>query len=102
MKNVLSRKTLRDFWENPKYKGAEEQLRAWETEVYKADWKNPNDVKSQFGNASIVGDSRIVFNIKGNDFRLVVEINYKFQYVYILWIGTHAEYDKIDVTKYKL
>ena len=99
MKNILSRKTLREFWETPKYKDSEEPLRAWYDEVSKASWKTPNDVKKQFGNASIVGSSRIVFNIKGNDYRLVVEINYKFQYVYILWIGTHMEYDKIDVTK---
>jgi mRNA interferase HigB len=99
MKNILSRKTLREFWEIPKYKDSEEPLKVWYDEVSKASWQTPNDVKKQFGNASIVGNSKIVFNIKGNDYRLVVEINYKFQYVYVLWIGTHTEYDKIDVTK---
>ena len=62
-----------------------------------ADWTSPNDVKAQYGNASIVANNRVVFNIKGNTFRLVVEISYITRIVYVLFVGTHAEYDKINV-----
>lgn len=67
--------------------------------VKEATWKTPQDVKRTFGNASIVANNQIVFNIKGNDFRLVTELDYQFQLVFIVWIGTHREYDVIDVTK---
>jgi mRNA interferase HigB len=64
-----------------------------------AEWKIPNEVKRQFGNASIIGDNRIVFNICGNKYRIVVKINYQNQWVYIRFVGTHKEYDKIDAKK---
>lgn len=62
-----------------------------------AEWKNPADVVKAYANASIVGSDRVVFNIKGNDYRLVVAIHYRLQIVFIKWLGSHAEYDKIDV-----
>jgi len=65
----------------------------------KADWTKPTEIKAQFRSASIIKDSRVVFNIKGNDYRLVVKINYPYRVVYIRFIGTHAQYDEIDVEK---
>jgi mRNA interferase HigB len=94
---ILAPRTLREFWQKPGRHDAEASLRAWTAETEKANWRSMNEVKQQFGNASIVGNDRVVFNIKGNDYRLVVAINFKFQIVYILFIGTHKEYDKIDV-----
>jgi len=88
---------LRDFWENPKYKDAEQLLRAWFAEVESANWKSPNDIKRQFGNASIIGNNRVVFNIKRNACRLIVTINYPYSVVYIRCIGTHKQYDEIDL-----
>ena len=72
-------------------------MRAWYHDTKTADWKNPNDLKRQYKNASIVGEGRVVFNIKGNDYRLVVVIDYEFQVIFIRFIGTHKQYDKIDV-----
>ena len=71
---------------------------AWYQEALKADWKNPNEIKEQYKNASIVGDNRVVFNICGNKYRLVVKINYVSQWIFIKFVGTHKEYDHIDVT----
>ena len=70
---------------------------AWHDEVKRAIWKNSADVKAQFGTASILGNNRVVFNIHGNKYRLVVMINYQSDIVYIRFIGTHKEYNKIDV-----
>jgi mRNA interferase HigB len=100
---VIARKTLKQFVE--KLRGAHDQravkmaLDSWFHEVQQADWKSPADVIRAYGNASIVGPDRVVFNIKGNDYRLVVAIHYGLQIVFIKWIGTHAEYHKIDVRK---
>ena len=74
-------------------------LDAWYAEVEKAVWKDPAELKAQFRSASIVSGERVVFNIKGNDYRLVVAINFNYQILLIIWLGTHREYDKIDVTK---
>jgi mRNA interferase HigB len=85
---------VRDFWEqNP---DAEQPLRAWYSTVKRAEWHTPNDVKAMFRNASIVGNNRAIFNIKGNDYRLVVAINYAMSIVFIRFIGTHENYDRID------
>jgi mRNA interferase HigB len=92
---IIAKGPLRDFWEA--CPDAEEPLMAWYREVEKADWSSPAEVKEKYRNASIVGDNRVVFNIKGNDYRLVVRINYRYRVVYIRFIGSHAEYDKIDV-----
>ena len=86
---------LRSFWEtNPE---AEQPLKSWVNEVKKANWSQPADIKAQYRSASILKDRRVVFNIKGNDYRLVVSVAYRFQAVYVKFIGTHAEYDCIDV-----
>jgi mRNA interferase HigB len=85
---------LREFWE--RHPDAEEPLLAWHREVVKEDWDTPAKVKAKYGPASIVAGSRMVFNIKDNDYRLVVKINYPYRVVYIRFVGTHAEYDGID------
>ncbi|MCY4128885.1 MAG: type II toxin-antitoxin system HigB family toxin [Gammaproteobacteria bacterium] len=92
---IVSRRTLREFWEN--YPDAEEPLQSWYREVEKANWDTPTDVKKKYGNASVIGNNRIVFNIKGITYRLVVRINYHARIVYVRFIGSHAEYDTIDV-----
>jgi mRNA interferase HigB len=98
---VIARKTLRQFVDS--LKGSKDQkavrsaLEAWFHEAIRADWNSPADVLRAYANASIVGPDRVVFNIKGNDYRLVVAINDRHQIVFIKWIGTHGEYDKIDV-----
>ena len=93
---VITKGTLRDFWE--RHPQAALPLQIWHKETKEADWKSPNEVKAQYGNASIVGHNRVVFNIKGNDFRLITAINYATGIVYIRFIGTHKEHDLIDAT----
>ncbi|MCK5573359.1 MAG: type II toxin-antitoxin system HigB family toxin [Bacteroidetes bacterium] len=94
---IIARRTLRDFW--GRKKDAEQPLKAWFHEAKRAKWKNPGQIKSQYRSASIVGNNRVVFNVAGNKYRLVVAVNYRLSIVYIRFIGTHAEYDKIDVEK---
>jgi mRNA interferase HigB len=94
---IISRKTLREFWERAGCHDAEQPLKAWFREASHAYWPNPFDVKAAFGNASIVGNSRVVFNIAGNKYRLVVRVNYAYRIMYVRFIGTHREYDAIDV-----
>lgn len=94
---IIAIRTLREFWEKPENTDAEISLRAWYYEVKNAEWKNANELKVQYKNASIVGDGRVVFNIKGNTYRLVVMIDFEFKVVFIRFIGTHRQYDKIDV-----
>lgn len=94
---IIARKTLRDFWE--KHPNARKPLQAWYADAKAAHWKSPKDIKDTYRNASVVANNRVVFNIKGNDYRLVVAINYDFSIVYIRFVGTHKEYDDIDVTK---
>ena len=92
---IISRKALRDFW--ARHPNAEEPLRSWFDDARRATWRTPNEIKSVYRNASFVGNNRVVFNIKGNDYRLVVAINYTAGIVYIRFVGTHAQYDRIDV-----
>lgn len=94
---VIAKRTLRDFWE--KHADSEQQLKAWYNEAEEADWKSPNEIKKDYPSASILEDNRMVFNIKGNRYRLIVKINYNYGVVWIRFVGTHAEYDKIDATK---
>ena len=94
---VISRKTLREFWK--KHADSEEQLKSWYRETEKARWKSINELKLEYPNASILKDNKIVFNIKGNNYRLIVKMNFEFQISWILFIGTHAEYDKINVSE---
>ena len=92
---IISIKTLKDYWQ--KEPAAKGELEAWHAEVKHAEWKTPTDVKAKYRNASVLKRGRVVFNICGNKYRLVVWINYKFAIVYIRFIGTHKEYNKIDV-----
>jgi mRNA interferase HigB len=92
---IIAKRTLREFWE--RHSDAEEPLLAWYREVEKEDWSQPAQVKEKYRSASIVKGSRVVFNIKGNDYRLVVRINYPYRVVYVRFVGTHGEYDAIDV-----
>jgi mRNA interferase HigB len=91
---IIAVKTLKSFWEE--HPDAESPLRAWYTEARRADWRNPQDIKAAYRTASILRNNRVVFNVKGNTYRLVVAIKYEFQVAYIRFIGTHAEYDKIN------
>ena len=94
---ILSRSTLRDFWEQAEYQDAEQPLKAWFAEAKAAEWGTPQDVKDQYGNASIVANNRVVFNIHGNKYRLVLAIRYDVKICFIKFIGTHKQYDRIDV-----
>lgn len=91
---VISKKTLREFWE--KHGDAEEQLKTWYKETSKATWFTPNDIKGEYAKASILKNNRVVFNICGNNYRLIVKINYERSWAFIRFVGTHKEYDKID------
>ncbi|MDQ6959867.1 MAG: type II toxin-antitoxin system HigB family toxin [Mariprofundaceae bacterium] len=95
---VIALSTLKAFWEsNPSCTDAIEPTLAWYRHALKADWASPAEVKQDFRNASILKNGRVVFNIAGNKYRLVVWINYAYRVVYIRFIGTHAKYDHIDV-----
>jgi mRNA interferase HigB len=94
---IVAKRMLRAFWE--RFREAEEPLQAWYREVEKEDWDGPARLKSKYRNASIIKGNRAVFNIKGNDYRLVVKINYQYRVVYVRFVGTHAEYDKVNVEK---
>lgn len=97
MERVFAKSTLRKYWEkNP---DSEQHLKTWYDTVLISNWKSPNDVKKTYANASILKNSRVVFNIKGNAYRLVVKFNFEKQWIFIKFIGTHDEYDKIDVNK---
>jgi mRNA interferase HigB len=92
---IIAKRTLREFWEgHPRARGP---LEAWHQEVAQADWAGPSNVKAQFRSASVLQDNRVVFNIAGNQYRLVVKINYSYRIVYVRFIGTHKDYDQIDV-----
>jgi mRNA interferase HigB len=92
---IIARKTLREFWES--HTDSRQPLQAWYSDVKNADWKKPSDIKGVYQNASFIANNRVVFNIKGNKYRLVVVIQYEHSIVYIRFVGTHKEYDKIDV-----
>lgn len=93
---IIAKRTLRAFWKRyPKAKGP---LEAWHQEVAHADWTTPSAVKSHFRSASMLQGNRVAFNIAGNQYRLIVKINYPYRIVYIRFVGTHAHYDAIDVT----
>lgn len=94
MKKILSKRTLRVFWE--KYPDSREYLQTWYETVKEATWNNPNEVKKFYSTISILKNSRVVFNIKGNTYRLVAKINFNRQWLFIRFIGTHQEYNKIN------
>jgi mRNA interferase HigB len=91
---ILSRSTLRNFWET--HPDAEETLKTWYSEASNADWQSPLDVEISCRNVSIIANNRVVFNIKGNTYRLIVSIRYDLGIIFIRFIGTHSEYDKVD------
>ena len=92
---IIALRTLKQFWK--KHPNAEHPLRQWYDDARRADWKTPQAIKALYATASIVSSDRVVFNIKGNSYRLVVRINYHYRVMYIRFIGTHAEYDQINV-----
>ena len=91
---IIAKKTLREYW--TKEPAAKSALEAWYAEAKAADWETPIMVKAKYGNASILQNGRVVFNICGNTYRLIVRINYQFRIIYIRFVGTHAEYDDTD------
>ena len=94
---VIAKKILREFWE--KHSDCEQQLKSWYQEASNAEWKSPNEIKSEYPSASILSNNRIVFNIKGNNYRLIIKINYDYQIIWIKFIGTHHEYSKINANE---
>jgi mRNA interferase HigB len=93
---IIARKTLREFWQL--HPDAEQALRAWYHDAKQANWKTPTDIRQLYATASIIANNRVVFNIRGNQYRLIVAINYAYGIVYIRFVGTHQEYDQIDAT----
>jgi len=91
---VIALKTLRDFWE--KHPQAEIPLRAWYALASRADWRNPADIKAAYRNAGFLANNRVVFNIKGNDYRLVVAARYDKGIMFVRFVGVHREYDRIN------
>lgn len=97
MERIFSKSTLRTYWE--RHPEVEQYLKTWYDTAMNSDWKNPADVKQTYANASILKESRIVFNIKGNSHRLIVKFNFEKQWLFIRFIGSHSEYDKIDANE---
>ena len=91
---VIAVSTLRDFWQ--RHPDAEQPLRAWYEEATSAAWTQPANIKVQYRSASVLKNRRVVFNIKGNDHRLIVAVDHKLQIVYVKFVGTHREYDALD------
>lgn len=94
MKRIVAKSTLREFWE--RHADSEQYLKTWYDTAKSAKWSTPNDVKQTYVSASILKDGRVVFNIKGNSYRLIVKFSYGKQWAFIRFVGTHDEYDKID------
>ena len=93
---IIAVRTLPEFWQ--KHPSSEQPLRTWYKNAKQAVWKSPSDVKIAYGNASIVANDRVVFNVKGNDYHLVVAIDYAYEIIYIRFIGMHRDYERVDVT----
>ncbi|ELS03306.1 hypothetical protein Xen7305DRAFT_00030270 [Xenococcus sp. PCC 7305] len=93
---IIVRSTLRSFW--GKYPDSEQSLKSWFYEASRVQWQSPSDIKRLYRNASIIANNRVVFNIKGNDYRLIVHVRYDISIIFIRFLGTHKEYDKIDAT----
>lgn len=94
---VIAVRTLKDYWEM--FPQAKQALLSWYEEANAASWNNPNELKAQYRNASVLTDKRVVFNIHGNSFRLIADIEYRLKIVFVIWFGTHKQYDKIDAKK---
>ena len=96
---IFSKSTLIKFWRQKDYRDSEEPSKAWYDEAYKANWASPKEVKKQYSNVSIIGNERLVFNIAGNKYRLIIAVKYKYKRMSICFIGTHKQYDKINAEK---
>jgi mRNA interferase HigB len=94
---IIAKKTLRDFWQ--KHPDCEQQLKTWYLESSKSNWISPKEIKIEYPGASFLQGNRVVFNIKGNTYRLIVRINYSYGIIWIRFIGTHAQYGKVDASK---
>ena len=94
---VIAVKTLKQYIKD--FPQAKQSILAWYEEAEEADWNSPNELKQQYHQASIVSEKRVIFNIHGNSFRLIVDIEYRLKIVFIVWFGTHKQYDKVDVKK---
>jgi mRNA interferase HigB len=94
---VIAKKILRDFWET--HADCEQQLKSWYLEAGRANWETPGDIKAEYPSASILTGNRVVFNIKGNNYRLIVKISYEHQMIWVRFVGTHAAYDKINANE---
>lgn len=93
---IIKTGTLQEYCREPGYSSAKKAMQAWIYEVKYSDWNNSAELKLKYKNASIISSKRVVFNIKGNEYRLIVDIEYKIRIVFTVWFGTHKEYDKID------
>jgi mRNA interferase HigB len=93
---IIAKSTLREYW--LKHADCEQALKVWYQEADSSEWRGPNDIKLKYPSARVLSNNRIVFNIKGNSYRLIVKINYAYQMVWVRFIGIHSEYDKIDAT----
>jgi mRNA interferase HigB len=91
---IIAKKVLREFWD--RHPDAEQSLKAWYQDAKQATWRHPQDIRQTYATASIIANNRIVFNIRGNNYRLIVAVNYDFGIVYVRFIGTHREYDQVD------
>lgn len=94
---IIAKKILREFWNV--HQDCEQQLKSWYQETSKATWENHNELKIDYPSTSILSENKVCFNIKGNNYRLIVRLNYRYQMIWIRFIGTHAQYSKIDVNK---
>ncbi len=97
MKRIIAKSTLRKFWEN--HRDSEQYLKTWYDTVLNANWKSPHDIRNTYAKASILNNGRVVFNIKGNSYRLVVRFNFEKEWAFIRFVGTHNDYDKIDANR---
>jgi len=94
---VVAKSSLVKFWSRPECVDSKAALHSWFDEVTKASWRTPQEIKAQYSNASICGNNRVVFNIAGNKYRLVIEVQYRAAIVWVKFVGTHARYDQINV-----
>ena len=96
---IIKESTLKNLCEQARYKKAEPSVRSWIFEVRNSDWNNAAELKAKYKNASIINSKRVVFNICGNNYRLIVDVEYQMKIVFVVWFGTHNEYDGINVNE---
>jgi mRNA interferase HigB len=99
---IVKESTLKKLCKLNKYKQAEESIKAWIYEVRYSEWNNTQELKAKYRSASIITAKRVVFNVKGNDYRLIVDIEYKLKIVFVVWFGTHVEYDTLPVGRQEI